>query len=268
MPTQHTTGLHPKQYATLLTPLLSATTTWNPPATKPHKITLTDALTMTLIYLRHNSTKHYLADRFNIHQSTVSRTINTIEKALTTVLKSYVPPLESAFIHPGSVVVDGTLIPVWNWRSQGRKLYSGKHKRTGYNHQVLCTLEGRLLAITDPIEGARHDAFAFREHRLDQLLDLSSTLGDKGYVGLGILTPVKKPVGGRLSKEQKVVNRVLNAKRSVVERVIAQIKTWRVLHTGFRRPLGVYGRVFSSGAGVGVFWVGDPLCIILNLLRN
>lgn len=38
---------------------------------------------------------------------------------------------------------------------------------------------------------------AFREHRLDQLLDVSSILGDKGYVGLGILTPVKKPVGGR-----------------------------------------------------------------------
>lgn len=91
---------------------------------------------------------------------------------------------------------------------------------------------------------------AFREHRLDQLLDVSSILGDKGYVGLGILTPVKKP-GQRLSAEVKKNNRLINRLRSVVEPVIAQLKVWRVLRTGFRRPLGVYGRVFSSGAGVG-----------------
>ena len=54
------------------------------------------------------------------------------------------------------------------------------------------------------------------------------------------------------------VNRVLIAQRSVVEPVIAQLKVWRVLHAGFRRPLGVYGRVFSSGAGVGVFGLVAP----------
>ena len=53
-----------------------------------------------------------------------------------------------------------------------------------------------------------------------------------------------------------MVNWVLDAKGSVAERVIAQLKTWRVLHTGFRRPLGVYGRVFSSGARFGVLVAG------------
>ena len=43
---------------------------------------------------------------------------------------------------------------------------------------------------------------------------------------------------------------MLNRLRSVVERVIAQIKTWRVLHTGFRRTVGVYGRVFSVVRGL------------------
>lgn len=62
-----------------------------------------------------------------------------------------------------------------------------------------------------------------------------------------------------LLREQKTNNRVLNRLRSVVERVIAQVKTWRILHTGFRDPLGSYGWVFSSGAGVGVFGCGAPL---------
>ncbi|WP_237241685.1 transposase family protein, partial [Rothia nasimurium] len=56
--------------------------------------------------------------------------------------------------------------------------------------------------------------------------------------------------GQKLTKEQKRNNRVINRLRSVVERVIAQIKTWRVLHSGFRRPLEVYRRVFSVVRGL------------------
>ncbi|NKZ35171.1 transposase family protein [Rothia terrae] len=54
-------------------------------------------------------------------------------------------------------------------------------------------------------------------------------------------------------------NRWINRLRPVVERVIAQVKTWRVLHSGFRRPLGSYGRVFSSGAGADFLFGFGPL---------
>ena len=81
---------------------------------------------------------------------------------------------------------------------------------------------------------------------------------DKSYVGLGLATPTRRKPSQKLTKEQKPNNRVLNRLRSVVERVIAQIKTWRVLHTGLRHPLEVYGRVFSSSAGVAFFAAGYP----------
>ena len=77
------------------------------------------------------------------------------------------------------------------------------------------------------------------------------------------MTPNKRPAGEKLGRNRQAVNRQINRLRSVVERVIANVKAWRVLHTGFRRPLRVYGRVFSVVRGVGVFWVGDPLCITL-----
>ncbi|MBM7052195.1 hypothetical protein JTP09_09285 [Rothia sp. ZJ1223] len=54
-------------------------------------------------------------------------------------------------------------------------------------------------------------------------------------------------------------NRLINWLRSVVERVIAQIKIWWVLHTGFRRALGSYGRVFSVVRGGGGMPVGGTL---------
>lgn len=78
------------------------------------------------------------------------------------------------------------------------------------------------------------------------------TLADKGYVGLGLLTPTKRKPGVKMPVAVKENNRQINRLRSVVERTIVQIKTWRIFHTGFRRPLSAYGRVFSSGAWGGV----------------
>ncbi|WP_228008253.1 transposase family protein [Rothia terrae] len=127
--------------------------------------------------------------------------------------------------------------------------FSGKHKRAGFNHQVICTVDGKLLAITDQLPGARHDAYCFKKHGLEKYLD-KTTLADKGYVGLGLLTPVKHKPGVKMSKAVKENNRVINKLRVVVERVIAHIKTWRVLHMGFRRPLSSYQRVFSVVRGL------------------
>ncbi|WP_372237681.1 transposase family protein [Rothia nasimurium] len=179
---------------------------------------MTQALKITLISYRHNLTQEALAHLFEVSQPTISRTISTIERALEKVLTPLTRPLKESLKVSGSLVVDGTLIPTWNWRSQSEINFSGKRKRAGFNHQVICTLDGRLLAITDPLPGARHDAHAFKAHGLDQLLDVS-TLADKGYVGLNLATPTKRRPGQRLLREQQQKkNRVLNWLRSVVER--------------------------------------------------
>ena len=82
------------------------------------------------------------------------------------------------------------------------------------------------------------------------------TLADKGYVGLGLLTPTKRKPGVKTLKAVKDNNRVMNRIRAVVERAIAQIKTWRIFHTGFRQPLSVYGRVFSVVRGLVFYAAG------------
>ena len=156
MHNKRTTGLTSTQFATLRT-ALHQHLTWNTPAARPRKLSLTQALKITLIYLRHNLTEELLADIFRVSQPTISRAIHRIENALEKLPELSVPALETLKNVPGSLVVDGTLIPVWNWASPGQTLFSGKHKRTGFNHQVICTLNGRLLAITDPVPGARHD---------------------------------------------------------------------------------------------------------------
>ena len=96
--------------------------------------------------------------------------------------------------------------------------------------------------------GARHDVYAYRFHQLERYLD-ESTLADKGYIGLGLLTPTKRKRGVRMRAAVRENKWQVNRLRSVVERIIAQIKTWRVLRTGFRRSLGSHGRVFAVVRG-------------------
>ena len=146
---QRTTGLTAKQFTTLLT-TLTAHITWAKPGGRPPTLTLAQALKVTLFYHRHNLTEELLAEIFNTSQPTISRTINTVEKALEKALRPLEQSIENSLKIPGSLVIDGTLIPTWNWRSLGKINFSGKHKRAGFNHQVICTLDGELLAITDP----------------------------------------------------------------------------------------------------------------------
>ena len=89
-----------------------------------------------------------------------------------------------------------------------------------------------------------------------------------------MLTPVKRKAGVKMRAAVKENNRRINRLRSVVERFIAPVLTWRVLHTGFRRPLGAYPRVFSSGAGVDFLCgfgplMNKPLCTkLLRLIQK
>ncbi len=70
---------------------------------------------------------------------------------------------------------------------------------------------------------------------MNRFLD-SSTLADKGYIGLGLVTLHKMPDGEKLGRNHKAVIRQITRLRSAVERVIAKcFMAWRILHTGFRR---------------------------------
>ncbi len=149
MPHQRTTGLNHQQFTTLLT-ALNNHLTWFKPDQKPHKLTLAQALKLTLLYHRHTLSEELVAGFYDVSQPIISRTINLIEQALVKILRPLIQPLGKALDAPGSLVVEGTLVPAWNWRWLGKINFSGQHKRAGSNHQVICTLDGKLLAITGP----------------------------------------------------------------------------------------------------------------------
>ena len=57
---------------------------------------------------------------------------------------------------------------------------------------------------------------------------------DKGYVGLGYDTPLKRRPGKPLLEWQRRFNKGINQIRYVIERSIAHLKVWRILATPCR----------------------------------
>ena len=84
-------------------------------------------------------------------------------------------------------------------------------------------------------------------------MDPSGWIGDKGYVGRGMITPHKKPPNGELSEAAKEENRSVNRIRQVVERTIAHIKSWRILHTPYRRPLETFEQTITAALALYAF---------------
>ena len=115
----------------------------------PPILALGNSVVITLTYLRRNRVQWELAETYGVSQATVSRAITSITPLLARALARYVPTAEE--LRPDrQYIVDGTLLPCWSWASDAG-LYSGKHKTTGMNVQVVCTLEGELVWISDPV---------------------------------------------------------------------------------------------------------------------
>ncbi|MGF6883092.1 hypothetical protein ABIA39_002033 [Nocardia sp. GAS34] len=122
--------------------------------------------------------------------------ITTITLLIGAALTAWIPVADE--IDPaGSYVLDGTLLPCWSWAGH-RELFSGKHQTTGMNVQVLCDLDRNPVWISDSVPGCDHDMAALAASGLLDRLDPRNMLADKGYQESGMITPVKKPIGGDL----------------------------------------------------------------------
>ena len=142
-------------------------------------------------------------------------------------------------------IIDGTLAPCWSWHDHP-ELYSGKHHTTRVDPRVA----GHLAWISPALPGSVHDAKAIKESGFLEALDATTHIGDKGYVGLGMITPVRKPTHGELTDTDKRNNTAINRVRYLIERVIANVKTWRVLHTDYRRPYDTFETTIQAVTGL------------------
>ena len=104
--------------------------------------------------------------------------------------------------------------------------------------------------ISDPVDGSRHDTYCLHESGALTADAASNWTGDKGYVGTGMITPIKKPAHRDLLDWEKDFNTQVNKIRYVIEQIIANFKTWRIMHTDYRRPLATFATTISAVVGL------------------
>lgn len=220
----------------------------------PPVLGLFKAVVVALTYMRRNHVQAELAEYFGVSQPTISRAITGLTPIIARMLAEYVPVAED--LDRGTqYIVDGTLLPCWSWHANP-ELYSGKHKTTGMNVQVVSDLCGRLRWVSDPVTGNRHDSAALEISGVLDGLDTADWMGDKGYIGNGMLTPIRKPQFRDLLDWEKEFNKAVNQIRYLIERAIANLKTWRILHVDYRRPLASFAGTISAVIALEFYRIG------------
>ena len=224
---------------------------------RPYALGLFRSIVMVVCLMRTNITQVFAGAIFGVSQSTVSRRWDLLRPVIGQVLAEFVPdPAE--VVGAGTVLVDGTVCPTWDWRHIS-DLYSTKAGYPGMNLQIAATLDGQLAAVgLVPVHGARHDAHAFAASGLAaQLADISAA-ADLGYVGVeGIeIVPIKRLPGSDLTTTQAAFNTTLSKIRAAVEHAIAHLKTWRMLSEEggrYRAPIEKYESMLQAVIGLYFF---------------
>ena len=99
---------------------------------RPKKLTLRQAIAVTLMYNRQNIAEEVIGDIFGVSQSVVSSVITTLTPLIADAAEEFRPDIDEAMqVTKGRLVlVDGTLWPCWSWEP-ARELWAGKwHDRS------------------------------------------------------------------------------------------------------------------------------------------
>lgn len=199
-------------------------------------LTLHDLVAITLTLDRLGITQELAASMWGVSQPTISVINSAIEPLLDQALTLTGPSLGEA-VEGRVALVDGTYVPTGNRKATGRRNYSGKRHVQCLSIQVACDTSGALLAVSDPVPGARHDSAALELCGWDIILKDADWIADTAYTAHGAVTPLKKPIGRQLAESEKEYNKSVSHLRCAVERCISHLKNWRILSKGYRRQL-------------------------------
>jgi hypothetical protein len=189
-------------------------------------------LLMCLIYYRTYTSHVFLGLVFNVSSPTVCR----VNRAMTRLLAEHfsMPEREIELTDKEKdellyLMIDGTERPIYRSKKPSKRKdnYSGKKKRHTNVHQIITDNKKRILAVGPAQKGSKHDKRIFDESRVKKPPEML-VLGDLGYLGTDLETPIKKPRKKRLSKEEKRYNYWHSGLRIGVEHAIGRMKKFKI----------------------------------------
>jgi hypothetical protein len=232
---------------------------WDKGNGRPRELSLREALIVTCGYARNNIAEEIWAEIFDLDQSTISRYITYLTPLTDQATEEFRPSAgEAVETAKGTIaLVDGTLWPCWSWAGE-RELWSGKYKTTGHGSLIITNRFGDITFVSEPVPGNRHDMAKLNESGCEAILKAAGgVVGDKGFIGTDyITTPVRKPQDRDLYIREHDYNNQVSSLRAPVERAVADLKTWRILFTDYRRPLKTFLSSFRAAIGLYFFKLG------------
>jgi hypothetical protein len=227
------------------------------------KLSISEQVLLTLIYLRHNSTFQMLGIQFEISESAAHYIFHywqsILEQALPPSLLEQVKksPNEEEWIK--EIIASIELI-VDSWESsrerpkdyqEQKSCYSGKKKNHTYKNQAIILPQGKdIVDVVLGELGTKSDIGIWRK-KCHQFRETQKFRGDKAYVGEAqIEHPHKKTKGRELTEQQKAENKESAKKRICVEHIIRIIKIFRVGQERFRLNCQKYSSIMSTICGL------------------
>ena len=241
------------------------------------KLSLTEQIILTLVYLRHMTTFQLLGIQFRVSESTANDTFNywlpILRELLPSSLIEQVKKNESDLMVVKEILTEYELIvdsyeqvrerPGDN--EEQEKYFSGKKSNHTFKSQMIVMPDGKdIVDVVAGEPGPKSDITIFREYR-SEFDPQQRFKGDKAYVGEDLITtPIKKPRNRELTTEQKEQNKAFSARRIFVEHRIRTVKIFRVAQERFRLNPQKYEQVILTICGIVRLRIG---ALILPLVK-
>jgi hypothetical protein len=229
---------------------------------RKRRLTPTQEILLTLIYLRHNVAHEVVGALFGVSADTSENTFHEVVAVLRKVCPAQRWEAEKQWkkSEPSwqPEALDRVLVDSWETpvrrpsvEPTQRRVYSGKKKRHTLKTQVVTDVRGEVLEIDAGHRGPTSDKKLYEQSGVAARYPAATKQGDLGYQGSeGMQVPHKKPKGGALTPEQREENRQQARARVPVEHGIRRVKAFRILREDYRLALGLFPCI--AGAVVGL----------------
>jgi hypothetical protein len=226
------------------------------PGRRP-KLIIEDQVLMVIQYWREYRTYYHIGLDFELSESAVCRIVFKIENILIKSRKFSLPGKKQLWkisSEEGLVVMDVTESPIEKPQKGQKGFFSGKQGEHTLKTQVVIYQKSSQIICLGHDKGKIHDFRLFKNSGI-KFGELVKVIADKGYQGIAKIhqlseTPIKKPKGKKLTKEQKKYNRELNRLRIVVEHVNRRLKIFKILSDRYRNRHRRFGLRSNLIAGI------------------
>lgn len=279
---QNLTGLNPREFEALLPSFEAA---WAQFAedifeNKPRKrargagrkaelSVIENKLLFILVYFRQYPTQEVQGYLFGIRQAQANEWIHRLSGLLNQALgeERQLPERRPAKLSEVlaacpdlTFMIDGTERPINRPKDKENQktYYSGKKKSHTVKNNVITERSGKVLYLSGTYAGKKHDKKIVDEEGY-HFPRGSKVLQDTGFQGhkpegVIVLQPKKKPRGGELTPEDKVINRAISSIRVEVEHHIGGVKRAQIVVQKFRnRVEGFVDDVMETACGLHNF---------------